>query len=155
MHLDYLRVAPVDPQSPAARECLTAYAAELAERFPEGYLETDLVPPVDLVAPGGALLLVTYAGVSVACGGVRTIEAGIGEVRHMWVRPEFRRIGLGRRLLGDIERVAGELGLHELRLGTHRSLREAIALYRSLGYLETEAYSGTAHTDHWFAKRLQ
>jgi hypothetical protein len=38
-------------------------------------------------------------------------------------------------MLGELEQTARELGLSELRLGTHRSLGEAIAMYRSLGYL--------------------
>lgn len=155
MDLESVSVAPIDPRSPSARECLAAYAAELAERFPEGYRESDLADPAELSAPYGAFLVATHAAAPIGCGGLRTVDAGIGEIRHMWVHAEFRRIGLGRLLIAELERAAGDLGLTALRLGTHRSLPEAVALYRSLGYTETEPYEGTAHTDHWFAKRLR
>lgn len=154
MDLANVSLAPMDPRSPAARTCLAAYAAELAQRFPEGYRETDLVDPADLTAPRGVLLVAVHEETAIACGGVRTLDPGVGEIRHMWVHREFRGMGLGRRLLEELEQAARGLGLGLVRLGTHRSLGEAIAMYRSMGYAETETYSDTAHTDFWFAKTL-
>ena len=153
--IDDITIGPIDPRSPLARGCLTAYAAELRHRFPEGYQDSDLVDPAELEPPHGTLLVARKLDTPIACGGVRTLEPGVGEVRHMWVHPSFRRIGLGRRLLAELEHVATDLGLDVLRLGTHRSLSEAIAMYRRLGYTATESYSDTAHTDFWFAKRLR
>lgn len=153
--IDDITLGPVDPRSPVARECLTTYAAELRERFPEGYEDSDLVDPAELEPPRGTLLVAHRGETPVACGGVRTLEPGVGEVRHMWVHRSYRRLGLGRRLLAELERIAADLGMHALRLGTHRSLSEAIAMYRRLGYSQTEAYPGTDHTDFWFAKQLR
>ena len=72
----------------------------------------------------------------------------------MWVAPAARGIGLGRRLLQELERLAREAGVEVLRLETNRSLGEAIALYRSGGFLEVAAFNDEPYAHHWFEKRL-
>ena len=72
----------------------------------------------------------------------------------MWVAPEARGLGLGRRLLEDAERYACEAGATVLQLETNRALREAIALYRSSGYVEVPAFNDEPYAHHWFEKRL-
>nr|WP_281386912.1 GNAT family N-acetyltransferase [Jiangella mangrovi] len=122
-------------------------------RFPEGFDDGDLVAASELTPPAGVLLV---AGDGMGCAAVRTIAPQTGEVRHMWVHPNARGQGLGRRLLTELEHHAhDDLGLTTLRLGTHEVLTEAAALYRSAGYDAVDPYGDTAHVHHWFAKSLR
>ena len=72
----------------------------------------------------------------------------------MWVAPHARGLGLGRRLLLELERHARQAGAQIVRLETNRALKEAIQLYRSTGYREVAAFNNEAYAHHWFEKRL-
>jgi ribosomal protein S18 acetylase RimI-like enzyme len=72
----------------------------------------------------------------------------------MWVAPESRRIGLGRRILAELERRARDHGVKIVRLETNRALDEAIELYRGSGYREVAAFNEEPYAHHWFEKRL-
>ncbi|HYO94156.1 MAG TPA: GNAT family N-acetyltransferase, partial [Polyangiaceae bacterium] len=65
-----------------------------------------------------------------------------------------RGLGLGRRMLGELERYAAERGWTAVRLDTNRNLTEAIAMYRSAGYREVPAFNEEPYAHHWFAKQL-
>ncbi len=66
-------------------------------------------------------------------------------------RAGARGLGLGRRMLDELERRAGP-GL--IRLDTNGALTEAIAMYRACGYAEIPRYNDEVHAQHWFEKRL-
>ena len=70
----------------------------------------------------------------------------------MWVSPDARGLGVGRRILERLEAFAREFALSALRLETNRALEEAQALYRSCGYLEVEPFSDEPYAHHWFEK---
>ena len=72
----------------------------------------------------------------------------------MWIAPGARGLGVGRRLLQELERHAREAGVTVLRLETNRALTEAIALYRRSGYREVDAFNDEPYAHHWFEKRL-
>ena len=72
----------------------------------------------------------------------------------MWVAPRARGLGLGRRLLAELERHARAAGVRTLRLDTNRALTEAIGLYRAAGFEEIERFNDEPHADHFFAKSL-
>ncbi len=72
----------------------------------------------------------------------------------MWVAPEARGLGLGRRILAELERLARSGGAAVVRLETNRALGEAIALYRGSGYAEVDAFNDEPYAHHWFEKRL-
>jgi ribosomal protein S18 acetylase RimI-like enzyme len=65
-----------------------------------------------------------------------------------------RGLGLGRRLLGELERHARDHGARLVRLDTNHVLTEAIALYDSAGYARIEAFNDERYADHWFEKQL-
>jgi ribosomal protein S18 acetylase RimI-like enzyme len=73
----------------------------------------------------------------------------------MWVEPSARGLGLGRRLLDALEQHAREHGARVARLETNASLHEAIALYRSAGYAEVDAFTDEPYAHHWFEKDLR
>jgi DNA-binding MarR family transcriptional regulator len=154
LRLAAITIQPVPAASDVGRSCLLAYAEELSRRFPEGYDAAELTPPEQFTPPTGVLLVAFDGPDGVGCVGLRTLGAGVGEVRHMWVHDRMRRSGLGGRLLRAIESQALELGLPTLRLNTHKALPEAVAMYHATGYDETEAYSDDVHGQLAFVKYL-
>jgi DNA-binding MarR family transcriptional regulator/GNAT superfamily N-acetyltransferase len=154
LRLAAFTIAPADPASPDARHCLSAYAAELRERFPEGYDEADLTPPAEFSGPAGVLVLAHGEDGPAGCGALRPSTPGVAELRHLWIAPAARGLGLSRRLLAALEDQAEARGHHAIRLNTHGVLSEAIALYRTSGYAEIPAYSDDPHGQLFFEKRL-
>jgi ribosomal protein S18 acetylase RimI-like enzyme len=68
------------------------------------------------------------------CGGVLLVGHEYAEIKRMWVRPAFRGLGLGRRMLDHLVAHASERGLTVIRLETGIHQREAIALYEGSGF---------------------
>jgi ribosomal protein S18 acetylase RimI-like enzyme len=149
-------IAPEPADSDAARFCLEAYFRELAQRFDAGFDPAMSISAsaAEMTPPAGLLLLARRDGRPIGCAALKLKPARIGEVKRMWVAPEARGLGLGRRLLEAVEAAAQQFGLAELRLETNRSLREAQALYRSAGYDEVARFNDEAYAHHWFRKQL-
>ena len=108
----------------------------------------------DMVEPEGRCSWPASASEPVGCGALHFFPDGVADVKRMWVDPTARGLGLGRRMLVELETVALAHGVSLLRLETNRSLVEAIALYRSLGYDEVDPFNDEVHAHHWFAKPL-
>ena len=107
-----------------------------------------------IVDDGAVAVAAEDAGRPVGCGGVRTLAPGLGEVKRMYVAPHARRRGIARRILGELERIARELGHTRVRLDTNAVQPEAVALYHACGYTEIADYNGNPFATHWFEKRL-
>jgi len=145
-----------DPKSPDARYCLDAYCEELDDRFEAGF-DPDRSISADaheLTKPEGLLLLGRLHGEPVACGALKLHDHEPAELKRMWVDPSARGLGLGRRLLTELEEHARRHGVTTVRLETNRTLTEAIDLYRSAGYKEVEPFNDEPYAHHWFEKRL-
>ncbi|MGW4527644.1 bifunctional helix-turn-helix transcriptional regulator/GNAT family N-acetyltransferase [Amycolatopsis sp. NPDC004378] len=149
-------VAPLPPGHPKARACLRAYFAELAERFDDGFDPGLSISAADdeMTPPAGVLLVATLHEEPVGCGALKVHGDAPAEVKRMWVSPATRGLGLGRRLLTELEAYAAAEGVRTLRLETNRSLGEAIGLYRAAGYREVPAFNDEHYADHWFEKHL-
>jgi DNA-binding MarR family transcriptional regulator len=156
LNLSFTRISVEDPDCTDARSCLAQYYAELGERFEGGFDAGRSIPAdaEDLRPPRGAFLVARLDGRPVGCGAVKATEPGVGSIKRMWVSPEVRGTGLGRRLLLALEKEAAALGMTLLRLETNRSLHEAQALYRRNGYREVAAFNDDPYADHWFEKQL-
>ncbi|GGL75720.1 putative transcriptional regulator, MarR family protein [Streptomyces fumigatiscleroticus] len=154
LRLAAVTVDRVAGDAPDARACLAAYAAELDARFPEGFDPSDLVSPGEVSGDAGVFLVAREEGRPVGCGALRRLTPGTGELKHVWVHPDARRLGLARRLLGELEGEALRRDWTVVRLDTQAALTEAQAMYRACGYREIPAYSDHVYGAHWFEKRL-
>jgi DNA-binding MarR family transcriptional regulator/GNAT superfamily N-acetyltransferase len=146
----------VDPLAEDAVGAMNAYFAELDERFPGGFDPGDaVVGEADHYRPPGGVFVVAYSDAEVAgCGGVTTLDPGLGEIKRMWIAPGMRGLGLGRRMLAHLEAHSGRLGHTAVRLDSNSALSEAISMYRSAGYLEIGRYNENPYARHWFEKQL-
>ena len=151
-----VRVEVVDPGRAEARYCLEAYFAELARRFDSGFDHTRSISAdnAELTSPAGLLLMATLHDEPVGCGALKLHGGEPAELKRMWVSPDVRGLGVGRRLLAELEREAVAHGAPAVRLETNRALTEAIALYRAAGYQEVAAFNAEPYAHHWFEKSL-
>jgi DNA-binding MarR family transcriptional regulator/GNAT superfamily N-acetyltransferase len=148
-------VRECDPRHSDARFCLQTYYSELAVRFRNGY--DPAVSPVadDEMSPPAGLLLVAYLhGEPVGCGALIFFPDDGGLVKRMWVAPEVRGLGLGRRLLFELEHRGRANGVRLMRLETKDELGEAVQMYRTSGYREVVPFNDEPYADHWFEKPL-
>ena len=147
-------IEPADPASPAGRDVVGRYFAEIGRRFgfdPAGEADKDarlLVPPT------GLFVLAVSDGEPVACGGLQAIAAGVGELKRMWVHDGWRGAGLGSRLLRHLEDAARAAGHAAVRLDTNAALTEAIAMYQRAGYRPVPRYNDNPWATHFFEKKL-
>ena len=150
-----VEVREYDPRHRDARFCLQTYYDELAVRFREGY--DPAVSPVadaEMTPPAGLLLVASLHGEPVGCGALIFCPDAVGLVKRMWVAPSVRGLGLGRRLLYELEDRARAKGLRLMRLETKNELSEAIRMYETSGYREVDPFNDEPYADHWFEKPL-
>jgi DNA-binding MarR family transcriptional regulator/GNAT superfamily N-acetyltransferase len=145
-----------DPRDPDARRCLAAYVSELAVRFDGGFDPALSISAADheMTLPAGEFLVAFLHGEPVGCGALKFHPGAPAEVKRMWVSPAVRGLGLGRRLLAELEAEAARHGVRVLRLETNRTLAEAIAMYRAAGYREVPAFNDEPYAHYWFEKDL-
>ena len=106
----------------------------------ETMLQDDMAALDIFLPPGGRLLLATEGSYAAGIACLKRLRDGIGEIKRMYVRPEFRGQGIGRALLDMLVAEAREIGYPTIRLDSARFMEAAHALYRSAGFREIEPY---------------
>jgi len=152
-----VEIREVDPTHPDARQCFRAYFAELDARSDSGF-DPDAgvsAEPHELTPPAGCLLIAYLHAEPIGCGAVKHHPGEPSEIKRMWVSGSARGLGIGRRMLHELEARVAASGAAVARLETNRALVEAIALYRSAGYREVPAFNDEPFADHWFEKNLK
>jgi DNA-binding MarR family transcriptional regulator len=151
-----VRLRSVRADDPAAVAATGHYFAELDARFPGGFDSGGAVDhdAVAMAPPGGVFVVATSDGEPVACGGVQPCGEGTGEIKRMWVHPDWRGAGLGSRMLRHLEEQARGLGHRRVVLDTNATLVEAIAMYQRAGYESVARYNENPYAQAWFAKNL-
>jgi ribosomal protein S18 acetylase RimI-like enzyme len=94
----------------------------------------------EFIPPSGRLLLGKYEAKIAGCICLRKIGEDVGEIKRMYVRPEFRRKGIGRSLLEAIINEAIYIDYSKIRLDSAPFAKEAQALYRLFGFQDIEPY---------------
>jgi GNAT superfamily N-acetyltransferase len=131
----------IRPATPAdldeIRALLREYAAWLEVDLCFQNFEQELAGlPGDYAPPRGRLLIAEGAG----CVALRAIDSEVCEMKRLYLRPEHRGSGLGRRLVQAIIDEARSVGYRRMRLDTMPKMDSAQRLYASLGFREIAAY---------------
>lgn len=96
--------------------------------------------PGDYTPPDGRLFLAYYNNRVAGCVALRKVAESVCEMKRLWVRPEFRKKKIGRKLAEAVIKEAQAIGYKLMKLDTVDTMKEAIAMYRSMGFSETTAY---------------
>src|SRR4051794_25045729 len=149
-------VEALDVAADEAVHAVRRYFDEIDHRFPGGFDPGDawVTDLGSMNPPTGDFLVMRIEAEVVACGGIQPHTRRIGEIKRMWVDPDWRGCGLAPRLLKALEDRTVELGYREVYLDTNATLGEAVAMYERSGYRRIERYNDNPYAQRWFAKRL-
>jgi putative acetyltransferase len=125
-----------------ARELFLEYAQSLGFSLCFQNFDKELAGlPGDYAPPEGRLLLAEYENTLAGCVALHKLELGIGEMKRLYLRPQFRGKGLGRVLADRIIAEARQIGYERMRLDTVEPvMKDAVAMYRRIGFREIEPY---------------
>jgi len=123
------------PDSEEARKLIRQLDGDLLQRYP-GLKAVHGLHAHDMSDPNFAFVIARVNGSAVGCGALRLVEPGVGEVKRMFVQPEFRGRGIARQILEALEFRARDLKYGSVWLETGVGQPEATGLYKSAGYHE-------------------
>ncbi len=138
-----IRPALSDADIQTARELFVEYGQSLGfslcfQSFDQEYLTL----PGKYALPRGRLLLAEVDGRPAGCIALRPLEEGVCEMKRLYVRPDFRGLGIGRQLAESVISEAKQIGYYAMRLDTvEDKMATAVALYRALGFREIGPYT--------------
>jgi len=133
--------AQTDKDFEAVKQLFVEYADSLGFDLSFQNFEEELAHlPGDYVRPMGCLLLAVYKGQPVGCVGLRKLNEGICEMKRLYVREQFRGLGIGKTLAEAVIEQARKIGYKYMRLDTAASMDVARALYVSFGFKQTSPY---------------
>jgi len=142
--LEVIRSASTDSDFIQARALFEEYAAGLRiDLCFQGFSqELDTLSRM-YGPPRGVLLLAEIEEVAAGCAAVRPLEDVTCELKRVYVRPDCRGMGLGRRLAETALHAAREMGYTRIRLDTLPHMATAQRMYKHLGFRDIPAYYGT------------
>lgn len=120
------------PDAADARTLIAELEAHLAPQYPAESRHGFSVEK--LLREEVAFFIIRHDGGAAGCGGVKLFGAEYGEVKRMYVRPQFRGLGLAKLMLDHLAAYARERGVGLLRLETGIHQSEAIGLYERMGF---------------------
>ena len=154
------RLVPYDDESyrdqffELNHEYLTGVDNQLSTRYginlnPGGtvreYLESVFPTFIEIKPPEGIIYILEANGEAVGMGVLRKLMDGVGEIKRMFIRPEYQGKGFGKEMMNRLEDKAREFGFSTLRLDTAGFAEAAVHIYRKVGFIEVGKYSG----DEW------
>lgn len=149
-----VHVRPDGQNLEGARQLIEEYARTLEVDHPGEVPTAELAGlPGDYAPPRGRLLVAHIGRATAGCVALRSLDARTAEMKRLYVRPPFRHVGLGRALAETACKEARRLGYERLRLDTLPTMKDAIALYRSLGFREILPYRDNAFPGSLFLER--
>ena len=134
-----------------ARELFLDYADWLAiDLCFQGFDKELAALPGDYAPPGGRLLLALANDGPAGCVALRPLTADTAELKRLYVRTNYRGLGIGRRLVERLLDEARHIGYARVRLDSLPTMTSATALYRSVGFVHCERYYDTPLADTVF-----
>ncbi len=142
MSLCQIRNASSAEDVETARELFREYERSIGISLCfQNFTEEVATLPGAYAPPDGRLLIAFVGGQAGGCVAIRKIGDGIAEMKRLFVRPAHRGTGLGRKLAEAILAEAGAAGYRTVRLDTLATMREAQALYLSMGFTDIPPYN--------------
>ena len=128
-------------QTDAVRGLFREYAQALGfDLCFQGFKQELAGLPGDYAPPKGRLFLALVEDEPVGCVALREFEPGVGEMKRLYVRPQYRGHGIGRALTEQVIAEAQAAGYRSVRLDTVPWMKEAIAMYETLGFVDVAPY---------------
>jgi len=125
----------------SAAALFRAYAKSLpVDLAPQGFSEELRSLPGVYAPPDGELLLAKRGDHVLGAIALKPLEPQVGEIKRLFVRPQARKIGVGKALVAAILKTAMERGYGEIKLDTLPDMQAAIALYKSFGFAAIPPY---------------
>jgi putative acetyltransferase len=127
--------AVITPEDPSSADA-TALIAELDELVEPLYAPQSRhgYSVQKLLAEGVAFFVIRESGAPAGCGGIKLVGVEYGEIKRMYVRPQYRGLGLGKLMLDHLADYASSRGIAILRLETGIHQHAAIRLYEREGF---------------------
>ena len=125
-------ITPEHPASPDATVLIAELDAHLEPLYARESRHGFSVQK--LIADSVAFFIVREDGVPAGCGGIKLFGTEYGEIKRMWVRPQFRGLGFGKLMLDHLAEFARSHGIEILRLETGIHQHAAIRLYEQIGF---------------------
>jgi DNA-binding MarR family transcriptional regulator/GNAT superfamily N-acetyltransferase len=149
-------IVAVDPEHEDARACLERYRVELNARSKRRYDPAvgATALPHELRPPAGEFFVAYLRGEPIGCGAVKHPPGSHAQIKRMWIAPQARGLGLGRRLLQKLEDCAIASGARSARIETSSDLGEALSLYATAGWVEVAPFNDEPFADRWLEKAL-
>jgi putative acetyltransferase len=135
---DTLTIRVESPDQPQVISMIEALDAQMSALYPPE--SNHMLDIAALSDPAVTFLVARDSGEVVGCGALLRDPRGWGEVKRMYVRPEQRGRGIGKRVLAALEALARNAGLPLLRLETGIHNADARAVYRGGGFVEREPF---------------
>ena len=155
-HRSARRGRVTDPADPDARCAWPSTSAELDRRFDAGF-DPGRSLPLDrdeMLPPAGLFVVARLRGAPVGCGAFKRHDDGSADLKRMWVAPAARGLGVGRRLLADLESRARAAGPgRPCSRPTARSPRRSPSTARP-ATPRSPPFNDEPYAHHWFAKPL-
>ncbi len=136
-----IHIEQENPHGETAARLIRELSAELARRYADqGDDGSGSFRPEHAAGPRSAFLVARLEGQPVGCGALRPITEKVVEIKRMYVAEEARRLGVGRRILIELEQLAAHFGYEVINLETGLRQPEAIALYERNGFQHIPPY---------------
>jgi GNAT superfamily N-acetyltransferase len=148
----------------AARRLIAEYLRWIADAAASRYglsfdidamVASDLDDAAKFYPPDGRFYVVRHGDAYVGVGCLKRLSPASSEIQRMYVQPQVRGIGAGRRLLDRLIADARAIGYDVVRLESLKFLSAAHALYESAGFVETAPYAGNSMKDYQSAAAME
>jgi ribosomal protein S18 acetylase RimI-like enzyme len=124
-----------------AKNLFLEYAGSLDFELCFQDFDTELAElPGEYEAPDGRLFIAELDNKPAGCIALRKIDTNICEMKRLYVKPEYRELGIGKKLAYKLVEEARKIGYKKMRLDTVPSMKTAQNLYYSMGFREIKPY---------------